>query len=252
MTAPAHRFEGLTVAVSGGSSGIGLATASVFEESGADVFALDLVPSATRQSGQHVSCDVRSRSAVAEAASAIQASSTGIDILINCAGVGAVGTVSSNDDAEWQRVLDINVAGIARTTSAFLDQLRRSAHAAIVNVSSVVATTGVPNRALYSASKGAVSALTLAMAADHLGDGIRVNAVAPGTTDTPWVKRLVDAAAEPVEAARQLRARQPIGRLVTAEEVASVIAHLADPDSAATTGAIVAIDGGFSSLRLPA
>jgi NAD(P)-dependent dehydrogenase (short-subunit alcohol dehydrogenase family) len=114
-----------------------------------------------------------------------------------------------------------------------------------------VAFLGVPDRALYAASKGAVAALTLAMAADHVREGIRVNAVTPGTADTPWVGRLLDAADDRDAAASALRARQPLGRLVTAEEVANAIVYLASPYSASTTGTLLAVDGGMASVRLP-
>ncbi len=126
-----------------------------------------------------------------------------------------------------------------------------AAYAAIVNTCSVAATIGIPNRALYSASKGAVLSLTLAMAADHVGDGIRVNGVSPGTADTPWVARLLGAADDPEAAAAALRDRQPMGRLVTAEEVAHAIAYLASPLSASTTGTVLGVDGGMETLRLP-
>ena len=144
-------------------------------------------------------------------------------------GIGAVGDITANDDDEWHRVLDVNVVGIARVTRAALPYLRRSEHAAIVNTCSVVATVGRAAAALYSASKGAVAALTLAMAADHVGEGIRVNAVTPGTADTPWVGRLLDQADGRGRGRAALRARQPMGRLVTADEVAHAIAYLAGP-----------------------
>jgi 2-keto-3-deoxy-L-fuconate dehydrogenase len=120
-----------------------------------------------------------------------------------------------------------------------------------VNTSSVLAVVGVPNRALYSASKGALYSLTLAMAADHVKDRIRVNAVAPGTADTPWVGRLLGAADDPSAERVALEQRQPIGRLVTAEEVANAIAYLASPLSASTTGTVLGVDGGMGNLRLP-
>ena len=110
---------------------------------------------------------------------------------------------------------------------------------------------GVPQRAVYAASKGAVAALTLAMAADHVADGVRVNAVTPGTADTPWVERLLEQSGDAAAAAEALRARQPMGRLVTADEVAYAIAYLASPMSASTTGTILSVDGGMSGLRLP-
>ena len=108
---------------------------------------------------------------------------------------------------------------------------------------------GVPERALYSASKGAVASLTLAMAADHLRDGIRVNAVLPGTTDTPWVSRLLAAADDAAAAVESLRRRQPMGRLVSADEVAHAIAYIASPLSLSTTGTLLTVDGGMGGLR---
>jgi len=137
-----------------------------------------------------------------------------------------------------------------RVTRAALPALRGSGYGAIVNTSSVVATTGVPQRALYSASKGAVLSLTLALAADLIDDGIRVNAVNPGTADTPWVARLLDSADDPAAERAALLARQPHGRLVSADEVAAAIVFLASPASGSTTGTSLAIDGGMASLRL--
>jgi len=174
----------------------------------------------------------------------------GIDVVVNNAGIGASGDVAANDEHEWAKVLDVNVIAMARVTSAALPYLRRSEHAAVVNTCSAVAFVGVPNRALYSASKGAVAGLTLAMAADHVREGIRVNAVAPGTADTPWVGRLLEASDDPEQAAIALRARQPLGRLVTAEEVAYAIVSLASPLAASTTGTILHVDGGMTSLRV--
>jgi 2-keto-3-deoxy-L-fuconate dehydrogenase len=114
-----------------------------------------------------------------------------------------------------------------------------------------VATLGLPNRALYAASKGAVLALTLAMAADHVRDGIRVNCVTPGTVETPWVGRLLEAAGDPAAELAALRARQPLGRLVRPAEVAAAIAYLASPQAGATTATALAVDGGMAGLRLP-
>src|SRR6185437_6285297 len=122
---------------------------------------------------------------------------------------------------QWHQVFDVNVVGVVRVTRAALPYLRASGHAAIVNTCSIAATAGLPNRALYSASKGAILSLTLAMATDHLADGIRVNCVNPGTADTPWVQRLLAAAPDPEAERRALEQRQPMGRLVSAEEVAA-------------------------------
>jgi NAD(P)-dependent dehydrogenase (short-subunit alcohol dehydrogenase family) len=175
----------------------------------------------------------------------------GLDVLVNNAGVGAIGDVTADDEAEWRRILDVNVVGAVRVTRAALPLLGRSEHAAIVNTSSVLAVLGVPNRALYSATKGALLSLTLAMAADHVREGIRVNAVAPGTADTPWIGRLLDAADDPAAERTSLEGRQPIGRLITPEEVANAIAYLASPLSSSTTGTVLGVDGGMGNLRLP-
>jgi NAD(P)-dependent dehydrogenase (short-subunit alcohol dehydrogenase family) len=171
-------------------------------------------------------------------------------VLINNAGIGAQGTVEAATDEQWTRVLDVNVVGTARVTRAALPHLRQSQHAAVVNTCSVAATAGLPERAVYSASKGAVLALTRAMAADHLREGIRVNCVNPGTADTPWVQRLLESADDPAAERAALDARQPHGRLVTAEEVADAVAYLAGPRAASTTGVALAVDGGMQNLRL--
>jgi len=197
-----------------------------------------------------VPCDITDTQAVDAAVEATAQQFGALDILINNAGIGAAGDVAGNDDDEWHRVLDVNVVGLARVSRAALPHLRRSGHAAIVNTCSVAAVVGIPNRALYSASKGAVAALTLAMAADHVADEIRVNAVTPGTADTPWVARLLDQAEDPEAAAEALQRRQPMGRLVTADEVAQAIVYLASPRSASTTGTLLAVDGGMSGLRI--
>jgi 2-keto-3-deoxy-L-fuconate dehydrogenase len=169
---------------------------------------------------------------------------------VNNAGIGAQGTVEDNDDDEWLRVLDVNLLGLVRVTRACLPALRQSANASIVNTCSVAASIGLPQRALYSASKGAVASLTLAMAADYLSEGIRVNCVSPGTTDTPWIGRLLDRSADPQEERAALSSRQPHGRLVTGEEVAAAIGYLAGSDSGSTTGTTLVVDGGLTTLRL--
>ena len=245
-------FTDLVAVVTGGASGIGAATAKLLAERGARVAVLDRdVADVDSTAFAAVPCDVTSTAAVDSAISDVVSRLGGIDILVNNAGIGAVGDVTENGDDEWHRVLDVNVVGIARVTRAAMPHLRESPHAAIVNTCSVVATVGVPQRAVYAASKGAVAALTLAMAADHVADGVRVNAVTPGTADTPWVERLLEQSGDAAAAAEALRARQPMGRLVTADEVAYAIAYLASPLSGSTTGTILSVDGGMSGLRLP-
>lgn len=245
-----NEFHGLVAVVTGGASGIGAATASLLRDRGAAVAGLDRDIDGTPEGILPIACDVSDVTGVDDAVEAVVRQFGGIDVVVNNAGIGAVGDISANSDDEWARILDINVTGIARVTRAALPHLRRSSNAAVVNMCSAVAFVGVRQRAAYSASKGAVLALTLAMAADHVSDGIRVNAVAPGTADTAWVGRLLGQADDPEAAAEALRARQPLGRLVSADEVAHAVAWLASPAAASTTGAILRVDGGMTSIRL--
>jgi 2-keto-3-deoxy-L-fuconate dehydrogenase len=245
-------FTGLVAVVTGGASGIGAATAELLASRGARVAILDRQLPTAGDGGSvlAVPCDITDAAGVRAGIDSVAERFGGIDVLVNNAGIGAVGDIAANDDDEWHRVLDVNVVGIARVTRAALPHLRRSAHAAIVNTCSVVANIGVPQRALYAASKGAVAALTLAMAADHVREGIRVNAVTPGTADTPWVGRLLDQAPDAAVAAAALRARQPMGRLVSAQEVAFAIAYLASPLAGSTTGTLLAVDGGMAGIKV--
>jgi 2-keto-3-deoxy-L-fuconate dehydrogenase len=242
-------FDGIKAIVTGGASGIGLATATLLASRGASVVCLDLnaaVPAPLTGLKADVTDDASVRAAVAEAASTLG----GLDVVINNAGIGAQGTVEDNDDEEWSRVFDVNVQGMVRVSRAALPHLRNSSHAAIVNTCSIAATAGLPQRALYSATKGAVLSLTLAMAADHVREGIRVNCVNPGTADTPWIGRLLAKAEDPAAERAALEARQPTGRLVSADEVAGAIAYLASPLSSGTTGTALAVDCGMQGLRL--
>ena len=245
-------FDGLVAIVTGGASGIGAAIVERLAADGASVAILDLNPSPDEDSATRLSvrANVADDASVRAAIDAVVARFGRLDIIVNNAGIGAQGTIESNDDDEWHRVFDINVVGMARVTRAALPHLRESPTAAIVNTASIAATAGLPQRALYTATKGAVLSLTRAMAADHLREGIRVNCVNPGTADTPWVGRLLDSAADPAAERAALEARQPHGRLVAATEVAGAVAYLASPRSGSTTGTSIAVDGGMQELRL--
>ncbi|MFE2060995.1 SDR family NAD(P)-dependent oxidoreductase [Streptomyces sp. NPDC059467] len=243
-------FEGLKALVTGGASGIGRATAELLAERGAQVAVLDLDPSSVEKPLLGFRADVTDDSSVRTAVESAVEALGGLDVLVNNAGIGAQGTVEDNDDDEWHRVYDVNVLGMVRAARAALPHLRRSEHAAVVNTCSIAATAGLPQRALYSATKGAVYSLTLAMAADHVREGVRVNCVNPGTVDTPWIGRLLGKATDPAAERAALEARQPTGRLVSAPEVALAIAYLASPLSGATTGTSLAVDGGMQGLRL--
>lgn len=244
-------FTGLTAVITGGASGIGLRTALLLAARGARVASLDLEADGVPAPLLGLRADVADDSAVQAAVEMAARQLGGIDILINNAGICAQGSIEQNPDEEWYRVFDVNVLGIVRVTRAALPHLRRSRAAVIVNTCSAAATVGLPRRALYSATKGAVLALTRAMAADLVAAGIRVNCVSPGTVDTPWIGRLLGSSNDPESERAALSARQPMGRLVRAEEAAAAIAYLASPLGGATTGTELAVDGGMHGLRVP-
>jgi NAD(P)-dependent dehydrogenase (short-subunit alcohol dehydrogenase family) len=243
-------FDGLVALVTGGGSGIGRSTAELLSDRGARVAVLDLAANDLPEDMLFVRTDVTDDQGVRDAVEAVVAHFGGLDVVVNNAGIGAQGDVTAATDDEWLKVFDVNVLGMARVARAAIPHLRNSRAAAIVNTGSIAGTAGLPQRAVYSASKGAVHALTRALAADHIREGIRVNAVAPGTADTPWVRRLLDSAPDPDAERAALEARQPHGRLVTAEEIAAAIAYLASPLSGSTTGTVLAVDGGMDALRL--
>jgi NAD(P)-dependent dehydrogenase (short-subunit alcohol dehydrogenase family) len=243
-------FKGLTAVVTGAGSGIGLAVARALSESGTKVLGLDLNEGEMSKYATFIPCDVSDPSKVAAAFAEIAKHTDVIDVLANNAGVGAIGAITDVKEEEWQKVFGVNVFGMGRVSAAAMPMLKKSKFASIVNTCSIAATAGLPQRAVYSASKGAVLSLTLAMAADGIPDKVRVNCVAPGTADTPWVARLLSQAADPAAERAALEARQPMGRLVSADEVASAILYLASPRQASTTGIVLSVDGGMQGLRL--
>lgn len=245
-------FGGLVALVTGAASGIGAATVDSLEEAGARVGALDIEEASGRDGVLPLVADVTDGTSIDAAVQQVVGEFGRLDVLVNVAGIGAAGTIEDNSDDEWRHVFDVNVLGMVRTARAALPHLRRAEHPAVVNVSSVAAIAGLPQRALYSASKGAVLSLTLAMAADLVDEGIRVNCICPGTADTPWVGRLLDAAPDPDAERAALEARQPMGRLGSAQEIAAGILFLAAPTSSFVTGTALEVDGGMAGLRIPA
>jgi NAD(P)-dependent dehydrogenase (short-subunit alcohol dehydrogenase family) len=252
MESVTNIFQGLKAVVTGAGSGIGLEIATQLKQQGAEVIGLDIEQGQLAGVGTFVRCDISDEQSVTDAAKEISKLwGKSLDILINNAGMGSVGSVVDASPSDWEKIFGVNVFGTARVVRHLYPALVNGKSPVIVNVCSVASPIGIPKRAVYSASKGALESLTRSMAADFLDEGIRVNGVNPGTADTPWVKRLLDQTADPEGERKRLEARQPIGRLVSAQEVAHAVLYLANPISLSTTGTILAVDGGMASLRVP-
>lgn len=229
------------IVVTGARGGIGAAIAQKFTALGDVVVGLDLLDG----------FDVTDPHACMDAAARIATEHGAADVLCNNAGIAAVGDVVASTPKEWERVFAVNVFGVANMSRAFLPAMRAAGQGAIVNTCSVVASVGLVERAVYGASKGAVLALTKAMAADEITHGIRVNCVSPGTVWSPWVERVVAATADPDGTEQAMRRRQPLGRMVECDEVADAVAYLAAPTTF-TTGADFLLDGGITGVRIVA
>jgi 2-keto-3-deoxy-L-fuconate dehydrogenase len=223
--------------VTGGGSGIGAAVAHRLADDGFDITVADLQPEAvaTDLGATAIRVDVRDEAQVARAMD-------GVELLVNAAGIGSTTAAPDTPVEVWDDVFAVNARGTFLCCKHAIPRMQANGGGSIVNVASIAGLVGLRNRAAYCASKGAVVALTRALAVDHVGDGIRVNAVCPGTIDTPWVHRLVGGAGESLDA---LRARQPMGRLGTPEEVADAVLYLATAEF--VTGTILTVDGGLTA-----
>jgi NAD(P)-dependent dehydrogenase (short-subunit alcohol dehydrogenase family) len=249
------RFHNKVVLVTGGGSGIGRATALAFAREGAAVAVADVSPAkaqavaaeAGAAGGRALAlpCDVSNAADCARAVRDAEAALGPLDVLVNNAGVGASGTVLTTDEAAWDRLMAVNVKGTYLMSRAALAVMVPRRRGVILNAGSIAGLRAVPDRAAYVTTKFAVVGLTKAMALDHVKDGIRVNAVCPGTTMTPWIDERLKEATDPKAALAALVARQPMGRLGTPEEMAAAYLFLASDESAFTTGTTLVADGGF-------
>ncbi|MDX6452961.1 MAG: 2-keto-3-deoxy-L-fuconate dehydrogenase [Gaiellaceae bacterium] len=223
--------------VTGAGSGIGAAVARKLAAEGAEVIVADLSPHGVAEDlgAQAIVLDVRDEEQVAPAMA-------DLDVLVNVAGIGSTTNAPETTLEVWENVFAVNARGTFLCCKHAIPGMAARGGGSIVNIASVAGLVGLRNRAAYCASKGAVISLTRALAVDHVADGIRVNAVAPGTVDSPWVRRLVEDVGESLDA---LRARQPLGRLGTPEEIADAVAYLAAAEF--VTGSVLVIDGGLTA-----
>jgi NAD(P)-dependent dehydrogenase (short-subunit alcohol dehydrogenase family) len=239
-----RRLAGKRALVTGAGSGIGAAVARSLHTEGADVVLADAAVEGARllagelgDRAYAIELDVRDEQGVSEATDEL-------DVLVNVAGIGSTTNAPGTPVEVWDDVFAVNARGTFLCCKHAIPGMARRGGGSIVNIASVAGLVGLRNRAAYCASKGAVIAFTRALAVDHVAEGIRVNAVCPGTVDSPWVRRLVDDAGESLEA---LRARQPMGRLGTPEEVAEAVLYLASDAASFVTGSALVIDGGLTA-----
>jgi NAD(P)-dependent dehydrogenase (short-subunit alcohol dehydrogenase family) len=240
----ANRFTGRRALVTGAGSGIGEAVARTLHAQGAEVVLTDVsaepVEAIAAELGERASAvplDVRDEDAVREVV-------RDMDVLANVAGIGSTTAAPDTPLEVWEDVLAVNARGTFLCCKHAIPGMVERGGGSIVNMASAAGLVGLRNRVAYSASKGAVIAMTRALAVDHVADGVRVNAVCPGTVDSPWVRRLVEEVGESLDA---LRARQPMGRLGKPQEIAEAVAYLASDDAAFVTGTAFVIDGGLTA-----
>ena len=246
---PGSLLRGMRVAVTGGSAGIGEAICKLLTAQSATVFNLDLREGGAGGAGIYIETDVRSRDSVQQAFEEIKRVAGGLDALVNNAGIAFVGGIEEGSDEQWLELLNVNLMGYRRATVFALPLLRASRSPAIVTISSCSATSGITQRAAYSASKGAIHSMTMSIAADLVHEGIRVNGVVPGTVETPFMHALIDAASDPAAQRREYERRQPTGKMVDPAEVAHAVSFLINPACRSAIGSFVVVDGGLASLR---
>ena len=242
------RLNGKTVLITAAGQGIGYASALAMAAEGAHILATDINPDLLArfdgmQNIQTALLDVMDKEAIRKIASTLSK----IDVLFNCAGYVHAGNVLETTDNEWDFAFDFNVRSQFWMIQAVLPAMLSQGHGSIINMASVVSSVkGLPNRFVYGASKAAVIGLTKSVAADYVGKGIRCNAVCPGTVDTPSLQDRINAYDDPAEARKQFIARQPMGRLAKAEEIAPVVVFLASDESTFSTGNVYSVDGGMT------
>jgi NAD(P)-dependent dehydrogenase (short-subunit alcohol dehydrogenase family) len=249
-----ERLEGKRTIVTGAANGIGRAIALRLASEGARVVIADVNEEDARGVAEEIDgetlvhkADVTQDGDVEALVERAVSAWGGLDVMVNNAGVGVAGTAVTTTEEEYERVMDVCVRGTFLGMKHAIPAIKDAGGGSVINMSSVAALVGIVDRAVYSAAKGAIYSMTRASAIDHVGEGVRVNCIAPGTVDTPWVARITSGYDDPEEARANMRARQPHGRLVTPEEIAAMAAYLASDESASVIGACMVVDGGVTA-----
>lgn len=249
-----ERLKGKRAIVTGAGSGIGRAIALRLAREGASVIISDVDEVAANAVAREIGGETLVRKTDVTSSHEVEAlvgtavdEWDGLDVMVNNAGIGVAGTVTNTPEEDYERVMDVCLKGTVFGMGHAIPAIRDSGGGSVVNMSSVAALVGIADRAVYSAAKGAILAITRAAAIDHVDEGVRVNCIAPGTVDTPWIGRITAGYDDPEEARRNMQARQPHGRFVTPEEIASMAAYLASDESASVIGACMIVDGGVTA-----
>lgn len=248
------RLEGKRAIVTGAGSGIGRSIALRLASEGARIVLSDLDENAANTVSDEISGDTLvqrvdvTKAADMEALVARVVSEWGgLDVMVNNAGVGIAATAEDTSEEDYDKVMDVCVRGTFLGMKYAIPAIRDSGGGAVVNMSSIAALVGLKDRAIYCAAKGAILSMTRAAAIDHVEEGVRVNCIAPGTVDTPWVQRITSGYDDPEKARETMKARQPHGRLVTSDEIAAMAAYLASDEAGSVIGTCMVVDGGMTA-----
>jgi NAD(P)-dependent dehydrogenase (short-subunit alcohol dehydrogenase family) len=250
-----ERLEGKRAIVTGAGAGIGRAIAIRLSGEGALVALADL----DEQAAERVATEIEGKKTLVRQTNVTRAEEVealvrgvveewgGLDVLVNNAGIGVAATAPETSEEDWDRQMDVNLKGTFFGIKYAVPAMRDSGGGSIINMASIAALVGIPDRAAYCAAKGGILALTRAAAIDHVSEGIRINCIAPGTVETPWIERITAGYDDPEEARARMQARQPHGRFVQPEEIAAMAAYLASDESASCVGACMVVDGGMTA-----